>query len=124
MELFNFIFFSKTGLNGSEIWLAIMGEVYDVSDGTEFYGSGEGYSFFAGRDASVAFVTGQFNEEGLKKSLEELEVNELRGVESWRVFYNKHEKYKFKGYLIGDLYDSHGNPTPLFSRLKEKLKTS
>lgn len=122
--MYAFGFISKTGQNGGEIWLAIMGEVYDVTGGTEFYGSGEGYSFFAGKDASVTFVSGQFNEEGLKKSLDELQPNELRGVESWRLFYRQHDKYKFKGLLVGELYDSEGNPTPVLNRLKDKLKTS
>ena len=30
--------------------------------GSQYYGPGGGYSFFAGRDASRAFVTGQFEE--------------------------------------------------------------
>jgi hypothetical protein len=99
-----------------------MGEVYDVSDGEEYYGDGGGYSFFAGRDASVTFVSGQFNEEGLKKKFDELEANEIRSIESWRMFYSQHEKYKYKGLLVGELYDSEGASTPVMNRMKEKLK--
>ena len=40
--------------------LALLGVVYDVSRGKEYYGPGGGYSFFAGRDASRAYVTGKF----------------------------------------------------------------
>ena len=72
----------------------------------------------------MTFVSGQFNEEGLKKSLDELQDNELRGIESWRLFYKTHDKYKFKGLLIGELYDSDGNPTPVLNRMREKLKIS
>lgn len=42
------------------IYLAINGTVYDVSNGRHIYGPGGSYSFFAGRDASRAYVTGCF----------------------------------------------------------------
>ena len=42
-----------------------MYQVYDVSKGADYYGPGGGYAFFTGRDGSRAFVTGQFDEEGL-----------------------------------------------------------
>ena len=37
-----------------------MGDVYDVSAGRLHYGVGGPYHFFAGRDASRAYVTGCF----------------------------------------------------------------
>lgn len=46
------------GGKGGAIYLAILGEVFDVSAGPEYYGKEGGYSFFAGRDASAAYVTG------------------------------------------------------------------
>ena len=123
--MFDIILFSKTGQDGGEIWLAIMGEVYDVSAGSEYYGHGSGgYSFFAGKDASVSFVSGKFNEEGLRKNFDELEVSEIRGIESWRLFYKQHETYKFKGLLVGELYDFEGKPTPVLNRMQEKLKNA
>ena len=36
------------GENGSPIYLALMGRVYDVTRGKDFYGPGGGYSFFTG----------------------------------------------------------------------------
>lgn len=46
---------------GSEtIYLAIFGQVFDVTSGKEFYARGQGYDFFAGCDGSKAFVTGDF----------------------------------------------------------------
>ena len=44
--------------NGLKV--AICGQVFDVSKGAEFYAKGAGYGFFAGRDASLAFATGNF----------------------------------------------------------------
>jgi predicted heme/steroid binding protein len=40
--------------------VAICGQVFDVTKGAEFYAKGAGYGFFAGRDASLAFATGNF----------------------------------------------------------------
>ena len=44
--------------SSSKLFLAIGGEVFDVSAGKKFYGKGKGYGGFVGRDASRAFVTG------------------------------------------------------------------
>ena len=46
---------TRTGLK-----VAICGQVFDVTKGAEFYAKGAGYGFFAGRDASLAFATGNF----------------------------------------------------------------
>jgi len=46
------------------ILLAINGTIYDVSNGRRHYGPGGSYHFFAGRDASRAFVTNCFQEDG------------------------------------------------------------
>ena len=55
--------------DGSEgslgLYIAILGQVFDVSKSPQYYGPNGGYGFFAGKDASRAFVTGQFDEEGL-----------------------------------------------------------
>jgi dihydrofolate reductase len=40
--------------------IAILGDVYDVTEGRRIYGPGGYYSFFSGRDASRAYVTGCF----------------------------------------------------------------
>ena len=39
--------------------LSILGSVFDVTKGRKHYGTGASYAFFAGRDGSRAFVTGQ-----------------------------------------------------------------
>ncbi|KAH8048548.1 hypothetical protein JL720_15820 [Aureococcus anophagefferens] len=46
-----------------EIYLSIMGRVFDVSSGAEYYAVGESYACFAARDASLAFVTGGFDDD-------------------------------------------------------------
>jgi predicted heme/steroid binding protein len=54
------------------IYLALNGTIYDVSSSPATYGPGGSYSFFAGRDAARAFLTGCFADDA---------VPDLRGVE-------------------------------------------
>lgn len=42
------------------VYLAVLGNVYDVTAGGDTYRSGGSYDFFAGKDASRAFTTGCF----------------------------------------------------------------
>ncbi|GAB7354023.1 hypothetical protein MBLNU459_g4610t1 [Dothideomycetes sp. NU459] len=43
------------------VYIALNGSIYDVSAGRHVYGPGGSYSFFAGRDATRAFITGCFD---------------------------------------------------------------
>lgn len=54
------------------IYLSINGTIYDVSAGRHVYGPGGSYSFFAGTDASRAYVTGCFADDL---------TQDMRGVE-------------------------------------------
>ncbi|EDN91425.1 hypothetical protein SS1G_00828 [Sclerotinia sclerotiorum 1980 UF-70] len=54
------------------IYLALNGTIYDVSAGRRHYGPGGSYQFFAGVDASRAFVTNCFQED---------RTPDMRGVE-------------------------------------------
>lgn len=104
------------------LYVSILGEVYDVSTGTQFYGKGKGYDFFTGVDGSAAFITGDFTEEGLKKPVWELEAAEALEVDTWARFYRDHETYSFVGRVAGDLYDSQGRPTAHMEQVKRLLK--
>ena len=81
------------------IWLAILGRVYDVGKGVDYYGPEGGYNFFAGRDGSRAFVTGEFNEEGLTDDLEGFSPMQIGEIDGWVKFYDK--EYTYVGKLIG-----------------------
>ncbi|KAK7863809.1 hypothetical protein R5R35_003301 [Gryllus longicercus] len=105
----------KTGL-----YLAILGEVYDVTKGEKHYGPGGSYHFFTGRDASRAFVTGDFSEHGLNDDVLDLEPQDIKSLFKWVSVYKK--QYKFKGKLIGRYYDSQGNPTGYRYKVENKLK--
>ena len=113
--------------SASTIWLSILGEVYDVSEGKEYYGPGTTYNVFAGRDASASFITGKFSEEDGDSNVgvDTLTMQQLPGLETWREFYQDDPKYKFVGLLIDPrYYDNDGNPTPPLLEYRERLKTA
>lgn len=89
------------GPNGplKPIWLAMLGRVYDVDKGVDYYGPEGGYNFFAGRDGSRAFVTGEFNDEGLTDDLEGFSPLQIGEIDGWVKFYDK--EYTYVGKLIG-----------------------
>jgi predicted heme/steroid binding protein len=93
----------------NKLALAILGEVYDVSAGAKHYGPGKGYNFFCGIDGTRAFVTGEFNKEGLVPDVHGLTGEQMLGIEEWIRFYRK--DYRLLGKLIGHYYGVDGNPT-------------
>jgi predicted heme/steroid binding protein len=48
----------QNGRAGAPLYIAILGEVFDVTSKPEFYGEGSTYFHFVGADGSRAFVTG------------------------------------------------------------------
>lgn len=63
----------------------------------------------AGIDGSKAFVTGEFNEEGLIDDVSELSPLQLGELDGWVKFYE--EAYTYVGKLIGRYYTREGSPT-------------
>ncbi|XP_055983423.1 neuferricin [Sorex fumeus] len=91
------------------LYLAVLGRVYDVSSGRRNYEPGAHYSGFAGRDASRAFVTGDYSETGLVDDVSDLSLSEMLTLQNWLSFYEK--KYEFVGRVIGRYYGEDGLPT-------------
>lgn len=104
------------------IMLALLGEIFDVTAGKDYYGPQGGYGFFSGQDGSRAFVSGMFNETGLIPDLTNFTAAQYEGVVSWRDFYHKEEKYKYVAKLIGHYYDEFGNPTEARKKVDEMTK--
>ncbi|RWS24746.1 neuferricin-like protein [Leptotrombidium deliense] len=88
------------------LYLAYLGIVYDVSKGKQHYGPGGGYAFFAGKDGSRAFITGEFNEKGLVDDVYDLSVESFGGVREWSDFYEK--DYVRVGRVVGTYYNEKG----------------
>ncbi|KAL0361287.1 UNVERIFIED_CONTAM: Membrane-associated progesterone-binding protein 4, partial [Sesamum radiatum] len=92
--------------------------VFDVTKGKSHYGVGGGYSHFSGRDASRAFVSGNFTGEGLTDNLHGLSSTEVKSIVEWRDFYIR--TYIFVGKLVGRYYDNEGNPTKYLKGVEAK----
>ncbi|XP_012265794.2 neuferricin [Athalia rosae] len=101
------------------LYLAILGQVYDVTKGKKHYGPGGAYRAFVGRDASLAFVTGDFTDEGLTDDVSSLTPSQIKSLHDWGQFYAK--DYVYKGKLVGRYFDSNGNPTKQYQMVQEKL---
>ena len=87
--------------NSNGLFLAILGDVFNVEKGKNHYGPGGSYHIFAGRDASRSFITGEF-EDAKKGTLDHvlsLTPAELVSLKKWRDFYST--DYGFEGRLIG-----------------------
>ncbi|KAK9721142.1 hypothetical protein K7432_003670 [Basidiobolus ranarum] len=80
------------------VYIAIDGDVYDVTAGGSFYTKGGSYGFFSGRDAARAYVTGCFQEH-LTHDLRGLTKSQLEGLKGWKDFYKNHHSY----YQIGQV---------------------
>ncbi|XP_072047928.1 neuferricin-like [Amphiura filiformis] len=110
--------------DGSEeskgLYLAFLGKVYDVSKGKQHYGPGGGYSFFAARDATRAFVTGDFTDEGLVEDIDGLSPREMLEVKHWVEFYEK--DYTPVGILEGHFYDANGKPKEALHKAEAQIK--
>ena len=82
------------GTSGSPgLYLAIMGKVFDVKKGEKHYAPGGGYRFFAARDGSKAYITGDFTEKGLTPDITGLSPQQMFDLENWVMFYEKEYMY-------------------------------
>jgi len=89
-----------------------MGSVFDVSSGRQHYGPDGGYHFFAGRDGTRSFVTGDFKND-LHDNIADFTPEQHADALRWREFYTSHAEYTFAGRVVGRFFDADGDPTPL-----------
>lgn len=95
--------------NSKGLYLAILGQVFNVEKGRKHYGPGGGYHFFTGKDASRAFITGDFTEAGLSSDVSDFSDSQIVALYDWLSFYQK--DYTPVGKLIGRFYTESGQPT-------------
>ena len=91
------------------VYLAIKGKVYDVSAGRSYYGPGGSYSFFSGKDATRAYITGCFDQD-LTHDLRGLNDAEIATLQTWIDFYAKSSKYFSVGRVILPAIDPNSPP--------------
>lgn len=93
------------------VYVAVNGSVYDVTSKRLTYGHGGPYSFFAGRDAARAYVTGCFQQD-LTHDMRGLDEEVARAnVEGWQNFYQNNFRY----WYVGTVHHPPltGDPPPL-----------
>ncbi|KAI9029556.1 cytochrome b5-like heme/steroid binding domain-containing protein [Phycomyces nitens] len=104
------------------IYVAIDGDVYDVSTGAGWYSVGGSYHHFAGKDAARAYVTGCFKEH-ITHDLRGLTDDQLKGVDHWKKFYQNHRSYFRVGRVLHPpIDDSTPIPEPCESAVGQKPK--
>jgi len=94
------------GVKNPQRYLSILGKIYDVTDGknASMYEKPKPYSCFVGRDATVCFISGDF--QGKKMPLNKawdystLTAREMAEAVGWSKFYDGHDSYKRIGTLI------------------------
>ncbi len=77
------------------VYLAIKGTIFDVSANRQMYLPGQGYSLFAGKDASKALGKSSLKIEDCIADYSELNEEELDTLVKWEEFYKK--KYPVVG---------------------------
>jgi len=104
------------------LYLAILGQVYDVAKGKEYYAPGNGYAFFSGKDGSRAFVSGQFDEAGVIDDVTGLDHGDYLGLKEWVEFYET--DYTRVGVLEGRFFDTNGEVTEEWKTLQANISAA
>ncbi|XP_050345292.1 neuferricin [Nymphalis io] len=109
------------GIHVDKLYLSVIGNIFDVTEGKKYYAKGSAYHYFIGKDGTRALVTGDFTDESYNKDhVLELSCNDLSAILHWRKTYR--EKYNFIGLLAGRYYDENGLETSYMSEFKQKIK--
>eukprot|EP00045_Choanoeca_perplexa_P004804 m.40731 g.40731 ORF g.40731 m.40731 type:complete len:410 (+) comp12776_c0_seq1:222-1451(+) len=90
------------GSEGKPIYLSVAGRVYDVSSNRKTYGPKGTYHSLAAKDASRALALGCMSKRCLVSSLEGLTEKQLKELDRWVDFFDKHDKYHCVGRLQAD----------------------
>jgi len=82
------------------IFISVRGHIFDVTSGRDFYGPGEGYSVFAGREASRALGKMQISAAECNAGWANLSEEHAKTLGEWEAKYK--EKYTIVGEFIPD----------------------
>merc|ERR1711990_437997 len=65
----------------NQIFIAVKGKIFDVSERRDFYGGDAAYGVFAGKDASLGLATSGL--ENVEGSIENLNLSERDSLDQW-----------------------------------------
>ena len=108
----------------SRLLLGIVGHVFDVSEGKNFYSPGRGYAGLIGRDCSRFYATGEFSVDGNEDNMDDFGPEQCRAVSEWLEFYQNHKSYKFVGLLKGLYFNSDGSSTSAYQNFQTCIDKS
>lgn len=97
-----------------DVLLGFLGFVYNVTLNGQHYGPGAEYNVFAGKDATRAFVTGNFTHD-LTDEIGDIDESLYQHIESWASFYGS--SYQEVGRIEGAFFDARGCATPELTRV-------
>lgn len=98
----------------SDVLLGFLGIVYNVTVNGQHYGPGAEYNVFAGKDATRAFVTGNFTHD-LHDFITDIDEDAYSHIESWASFYSS--SYPTVGRIEGAFFNSRGCATSELTRV-------
>mmetsp|Transcript_6463 Transcript_6463/g.20371 ORF Transcript_6463/g.20371 Transcript_6463/m.20371 type:complete len:287 (-) Transcript_6463:27-887(-) len=108
--------FDGSGGDDAPIYVAIKGDVFDVSAARGHYGPGGGYALFAGHDASKCLATMSLEAADLDGAISTLNHGEREQLDEWH-FRFAHEKcYPNLGRLAAPASDEAFGPAALLAR--------
>ncbi|OQS02447.1 neuferricin-like [Thraustotheca clavata] len=107
------------GVEEERIFIAVLGQVFDVTEGKRHYGKGGAYSFFAATDRSRAFSSGSKSD---GEDVSSFTDKQLLDVHKWLVFFDTHKAYKRMGTVEGVYYDKFGHVTPTMHTIRERIR--
>eukprot|EP00744_Colponema_vietnamica_P005360 GILI01007863.1.p3 GENE.GILI01007863.1~~GILI01007863.1.p3 ORF type:complete len:122 (-),score=31.98 GILI01007863.1:349-714(-) len=90
------------GLNGKPIYLSVMGIVYDVTPGEDFYAVGKAYGCFAGKEVSRCLAKMEINDNEANAGWVNLNEEHAKTMLEWKAKYDT--KYKIMGRFAPDAY--------------------
>lgn len=86
------------GTDSPKIYIALKGDVFDVTSGKAFYGPGSSYNVIAGRDGSVSLGMMELEPSVFEKTkVESLTPEQKKTLDSW------HSKFASKYKVVGKL---------------------
>ncbi|RHY95897.1 hypothetical protein DYB37_005665 [Aphanomyces astaci] len=110
---------SYNGVDKSKLYLAILGQVFDVTAGARHYGVNGAYRHFIGVDRSRAFSSG-IKTDG--EDITTLTDSELLSVHKWLSFFAHHKEYSRVGTVEGLYYDQIGHAQPIVGTIRSRIR--
>ncbi|OQR99450.1 hypothetical protein ACHHYP_06148 [Achlya hypogyna] len=107
------------GVAEPRIFLAVLGQVFDVTSGAKHYGPGGAYRHFVGIDRSRAFSSGMASD---GEDVSSFTDKQLLDVHRWLVFFDGNAAYERMGTVEGVYYDKLGHATSLMQELRERIR--